>query len=160
MGGSAVKLAFVNVSTDARHLAYVDYAEYPPRVVEFGDVANVFHPSISPDGEWVAYGTAPEGAHTGSDLYVRRLGGNAAKPLPPVPLGPGFIPRWWVDPASRDTFLVYSSSATDDTQAKWIVSKTFLQAWSGGVGKGEPMVLVEDGGFHDASTSAIMRKAR
>jgi uncharacterized protein (TIGR02171 family) len=144
--GSAVKLVFVNVSTDARHLAYVDYAEFPPRVVEFGDVANVFHPSISPDGEWVAYGTAPEGALTGSEVYVRRLGGKATAP---IPLGPGFIPRWWVDPASPDTFLVYTSTASDNIQSKWTASQTFLQAWSGGAGKGAPKVLVENGGFHD-----------
>lgn len=91
--GRAAKLVFVNATPSVRHLAYVDFDHQPIRVREFGDAANVFHPAISPDGQWVAYGTAAEGMVAGSDLYVRRLDSDIGAS---VAIGPGFIPRWWV----------------------------------------------------------------
>jgi uncharacterized protein (TIGR02171 family) len=144
--GRAAKLAFVNATARVRHLAYVDFSESPARVREFGDAADVFHPAISPDGEWVAYGTAPEGAVAGSTVYVRKLG---RVPGEPQGIGPGFIPRWWVDPAAQDTFLVFTSSAGDNSQAQWDGTRTLAQRISGGHPIGEPQVWVADGAFHD-----------
>jgi uncharacterized protein (TIGR02171 family) len=146
VGGRAAKLVFVNAGPDKRQLAYVDYRRYPPRVVEFGDIGNVFYPVISPDGAWVAFGTALEGAVDGSSIYIRELKDSAG---PARLIGPGFIPRWWVDPASRDTFLVYANSASDNSQAQWAGSKTLQVRIQGGAPTGAPIALVPDGGFHD-----------
>lgn len=143
--GRRAKLVFVNAGADARHLAYVDYGRQPVRVKEFGDVSNVFHPSISPDGNWVAYGTATEGAVTGSEIQVRSLDSDTGSPRI---LGPGFIPRWWVDPASRDTFLLYSSSGIDDMQPAWTGERTLLRKMSQGRPAGEEYALA-GGAFHD-----------
>lgn len=145
VGGRPAKLVFVNATQSERHLAYVDYRIYPPRVVEFGDVKNVFYPVISPDGAWVAFGTGLEGSTSGSSIFVRRLGDTAGAV---IALGPGFIPRWWVDPATRDTFLVYTSSAADNSQGQWTATQTLMRKINGGQ-PGEISTLTSDGGFHD-----------
>jgi uncharacterized protein (TIGR02171 family) len=147
LGGHAAKLVFVNCSADRRHLVYVDYAPSPPLFTEFTDVPIVFHPSISPDGNWAAFCTRGEGMDTGSTLYVRPLGG--AGPREPRALGPGFIPRWWVDPASGDTALIYTSSALDDLNPRWSGTRTLMLKLRGGVPQGEPTALDADGGYHD-----------
>ena len=157
VGGSEAKLVFVNATASVRHLVYVDFRKSPVRVQEFADVLNVFYPVISPDGNWVAFGTALEGAASGSSLYIRRLDDSA----PPIDsanfkgasiksqlIGPGFIPRWWVNPATRDTFLVYVNSAVDNTQPQWASTQTLMQKMQGGEPVGGPQTLA-DGGFHD-----------
>ncbi len=143
--GRPTKLVFVNVKNSIRHLAYIDYAQNPIRVQEFSDVANVFYPVISPDGKWVAFATAIEGAVTGSDLYIRKLGDSSRASLK---IGSGFIPRWWVDPATGDTFLIYTNSALDNTQSAWSGTQTLMQKIQDGKAIGSPQTLT-DAGFHD-----------
>jgi hypothetical protein len=147
VGGRPVKMVFINASAEQRHLAYVDYAPAPPAFTEFTDIPVVFHPSISPDGNWVAFCTRAEGDDTGSVLYIRALG-NAGSPEP-VALGPGFIPRWWVDPVHGDTALIYTSSALDNLSPRWPATNTYLRRIHGGRPEGEPEVLASGGGFHD-----------
>jgi uncharacterized protein (TIGR02171 family) len=149
VGFRPAKLVFVNANGEARHLAYVDYGKQPITVREFGDVANVFHPSISPDGQWVAYGTAAEGAVSGSDLYVRRLDADSGRPLA---LGSGFIPRWWVDPATRDTFLLYTTTAADDLQSNWGQGSTRALKMADGKPSGAAIDLAS-GAFHDGRSA-------
>jgi uncharacterized protein (TIGR02171 family) len=145
VGGRSAKLVFVNANQSLRHLAYIDYQKVPARVQEFTDIQNVFYPVISPDGNWVAFGTAVEGSVSGSSLYIRKLGDSStASQL----IGPGFIPRWWVDPASRDTFLVYVNSAADNSQQQWNATATMLQKIQAGAPVGAPQAL-EGAGFHD-----------
>jgi uncharacterized protein (TIGR02171 family) len=144
--GRPAKLVFVNATQTVRHLAYVDFRRSPPRVAEYGDIGNVFYPVLSPNGEWVAFGTALEGSATGSSVYVRKLGDTAS---PAKLIGPGFIPRWWVDPVAKDTFLIYASSASDNSQGQWASSQTLMQRVAGGEPSGAPSTLVSQGGFHD-----------
>jgi hypothetical protein len=143
--GCPAKLVFVNASQSLRHLVYVDYHQNPPRLREFEDDDAVFYPVISPDGNWVAYGSGLEGAATGSRVSVRRLGDSVTAIRA---LGDGFVPRWWVDPASRDTFLVYTTSAADNSQPQWKTGRTLGQKIQGGAPVGAPVVIAE-GSFHD-----------
>ena len=143
--GRPAKLVFVNANPETRRLVYVDYQRNPPGLREFGDISNVYHPSISPDGQWAAFGTAPEGSATGTGMHIRRLGDSVDGSRY---LGPGFIPRWWVDPAARDTFLIYATSASDNTQARWNGSRTLMQRMVAGMPVGDPIQLAE-GGYHD-----------
>lgn len=145
VGGRPAKLVFVNANQSLRHLAYVDFQQTPPRVQEFGDVANVFYPVISPDGNWVAFGTALEGSASGSFVHVRRLGDTAS---PSLIIGQGFIPRWWVDPATRDTLIIYVNSASDNSLPQWTATRTLSQKMWAGAPIGPPQTLAE-GGFHD-----------
>jgi uncharacterized protein (TIGR02171 family) len=146
VGGRPAKLVFINATTTQRHLAFVDYEDYPPRVQEFEDVANVFHPAISPDGEWVAYGTAQEGTVSNSRIYVRSLN---KKTSSPILIGEGFIPRWWVDPVSSDSFLVFTNSASDNSQSQWSTTNTQMLKWSNGSVVGAPTIINPNGAFHD-----------
>jgi uncharacterized protein (TIGR02171 family) len=148
-GGRAAKLVFVSAAQNRRRLFFADLSQASqaaPAPREFADVDNVFYPVISPDGNWVAFGTALEGADKGSSIFLRALDGSAS---PARLLGEGFIPRWWVDPAARDTFLVYASSAVDNTDPRWGTSRTLMVKIQAGAPAGEPSVLVSDGGFHD-----------
>jgi uncharacterized protein (TIGR02171 family) len=146
LDGYGGKLVFVNASRGHRHLAAVDYHVSPPRLREFSDYDGVFHPTLSPDGKWAAFCTRGEGADTGSVLYVRSLEDSISLP---VILGPGIIPRWWVDPAARDTFLVYTNSAVDNLDPRWGTTVTLLLRMSGGKPLGSPVALGPQGGFHD-----------
>jgi uncharacterized protein (TIGR02171 family) len=147
--GRPARLVFVNATQNVRHLVFVDYLRTPPRLREFGDAADVFYPVISPDGNWVAYGSRLEGAVNGSTVSIRSLVDSVS---PVHEIGPGFIPRWWVDPTSRDTFLVYTNSAADNTQPQWAETRTLLQKIVNGSPVGSPETLAE-GGFHDGRSS-------
>jgi uncharacterized protein (TIGR02171 family) len=156
LGGRGGKLVFVNASQSARHLVYVDYARLPVRPVEFTDREDVHYPVISPDGRWVAFGTGAEGNHEGSSIYIRKLDGSgAASRL----VGPGFIPRWWVDPnggsgtAARDTFLIFTNSAVINQDPRWRGTRTLMQKMRGGEPVDAPRELTGDGGFHDGRSA-------
>ncbi|HLP42050.1 MAG TPA: SUMF1/EgtB/PvdO family nonheme iron enzyme, partial [Fibrobacteria bacterium] len=142
--GRSAKLVFVNVSSTRRQLAYVDYREFPARVREFEDVGDVYHPSISPDGAWVAFGSSAEGVEAGSRIRVRSL---ERPEEASVDFGEGFIPRWWV--AESDTFLIYSTTGEDNWRPQWTASRTLMRKVSGGAPVGPPVPLSPEGGFHD-----------
>ena len=145
VGGRPAKLVFVNASQIVRHLVYVNYQKSPPQLQEYADIANVFYPTISPNGKWVAFSTALEGSTYGSSLYIRSLDDTVSAS---IMIGPGYIPRWWVNPVSQDTFLVYTNSAVDNTQGTWNNSLTLIQKMSDGKPEGAPQTLSE-GSFHD-----------
>jgi uncharacterized protein (TIGR02171 family) len=147
LAGHAAKLAFVNCSADRRHLAYVDFGQPQPTVKEFTDRPDVFHPSISPDGNWAAFCTRAEGADTGSAIYIRALTANGGQEA--ALIGPGFIPRWWVDPGNGDTLLIYTSSAVDNLSPRWKNSRTLTRKIRGGRAVGDAAALTSSGGFHD-----------
>jgi uncharacterized protein (TIGR02171 family) len=157
--GHASKLAFVNSSAERRHLAFIDYGLPEPAVREFSDIGDVFHPSISPDGNWVAFCTRVEGSDSGSTLYIRSLAAGDAKGAAGAAgdgkaaaaesLGPGFIPRWWVDPSTGDTLLIYSSSSVDNLNPKWSGTRTLMRKILGGKPAGGERILASDGSFHD-----------
>ena len=141
------KLVFVNVAPDERHLALVDYGRSQPFVREFEDFQEVYHPSISPDGNWAAFCTRAEGKDAGSELYIRGIGDRNGGP--PKRLGPGFIPRWWVDPASGDTSLIFVNSSVDNLDSRWPASQTLILKMRGGEPDGQAATLTNGGGFHD-----------
>lgn len=145
LAGRRARLVFVNATQNVRHLVSVDYGRATPRLREYSDVADVFYPVISPDGNWVAYGSRLEGAVGGSTVSVRSLVDRVSQVRE---IGPGFIPRWWVDPVSLDTFLVYTNSAADNTQPQWEGTRTLLQKIENGAAAGAPRILAE-GGYHD-----------
>ncbi len=140
------KLVFINAMPTLRRLAYVDYSQSPAKIQEFTDRDDVFHPSISPDGNWVAFCTRLEGVEAGSDIYLRPLDGGVE---PAKKIASGFIPRWWVNPQTSDTFLVYTTSAIDNSNSRWNASQTLSQKISAGKTVGPPTTLTAQGGFHD-----------
>jgi uncharacterized protein (TIGR02171 family) len=148
-GHDQVKLVFVNATSSTRTLCYVDFSENPVTVHEFLDDSTVFTPVISPDGQWVAYADLPEGDTRAGRVKIRRLAtGSVARVLSLA----AAIPRWWVDPVSKDTFLVAATNVRDNTEPAWPSDKTFRVRVSGGAPVGAWQFL-STGGYHDGLSS-------
>jgi uncharacterized protein (TIGR02171 family) len=152
IGTTRAKVAFVNVTDNLRTLCYINYSDPIPYIYEFKDVANVNVPSISPDGRYAAWCTAGDGAEGAANIYVRSLDTLTSTPFK-LPCDSAFGPRWWVDPASPDTFLIFTTSATDNTSPAWALSQTRMWHISGGKTLGTWQTLANNGGFHDGRSA-------
>jgi uncharacterized protein (TIGR02171 family) len=148
LGTSLSKLVFVNVTVQTRTLCYVDYSEPHPQVHEYTDARSVYLPAISPDGRLVAFCTRNIGFGDSSTVCIRSLD-STHSPLIKLAAPFAYVPRWWVNPSTLDTFLVYTSSSIDNNQAEWNGTATYAQKISGGVPAGSPDEIVASGSFHD-----------
>jgi uncharacterized protein (TIGR02171 family) len=147
-GSLQARLVFVNVAQDVRVLSYIDFAQAHPFIYQFTDQTNVYSPTISPDGRYVAYSTAPEGIGGNALLYVRELD-SPDTPAVKLSIDQGFVPRWWINRNTGDTCIIFTNSAVSDDDVSWPSSKTFAVKMAGGKQVGRPSVIVPDGSFHD-----------
>lgn len=145
------RLVFVNRANGKGTLSWVDYAESNPVVRSLPDKDPVFHPSISPDGRWVAWCTTLEGSSEVGRIKARRL---AVGDTQVVDLGEGAIPRWWANGA--DTFLVRGSDAFDNTFSGWNLGRTTARRWSGGGLTGTVETWSSSGSFHDGRSGGFL----
>jgi uncharacterized protein (TIGR02171 family) len=146
-GKPASKITFVNRTGSHWTLCFVDFGETNPRVYEFRDMDNVHQPAISPDGRYVAFCTGDEGSTDTSSIWIRmldRYGGGLVR----LDDNPAFIPRWWVNPATLDTCIVYTNSTVINTRPSWAGSQTKYFRISNGRPVGTPVVIETSGGFH------------
>lgn len=150
LGATGARLVFVNRSQGRGALSWVDFAEASPIVRTFPDPDPVFHPSISPDGNWVAWSTSLEGSTGPSRIKVRRLARNDSQV---VDLGSGAIPRWWVD--GSDTVLIWAS-ALDNTSPTWSGTQTFARDWTSQGARGSQRILVASGSYHDGRSGPYL----
>jgi uncharacterized protein (TIGR02171 family) len=148
VGALRSKVVFVNRAESNRTLCYVDYGEPNPRVYQFTDIAEVQLPTISPDGNWVAFCTAGEGFSGKSSVFVRQLSPDGSGLLK-LEDEPAFLPRWWVDPVSNDTFIIYTNSACLNTSSSWSLTATKMQKFSSGKYIGSPVTVETQGSYHD-----------
>lgn len=151
LGAQSARLVFLNRSNGKGILSWIDYGEATPVVRSLPDVDPVFHPVISPDGQWVAWCTAMEGSTGTSRIKARRLAKNDSIVLD---LGAGAIPRWWTSGA--DTFLVRASSAMDNTVSDWSAGQTLAQRWSGGGLTGSSETWSSNGSYHDGRSGQYL----
>ncbi|MBN1578833.1 MAG: TIGR02171 family protein [Chitinispirillaceae bacterium] len=145
---SRAKLVFVNVTGSARTLCYINFNEPFVLIHEFTDMKSVYCPTISPDGNYVAFCTRNEGFEGPATTYIRNLN-STQSPLLRLPADTAYVPRWWVDRTSNDTFLVYTNSAIDNRNGEWASTKTYLQKVSAGAFSGSARIFISDGGYHD-----------
>jgi uncharacterized protein (TIGR02171 family) len=145
---SEAKLVFVNVTGTNRTLCYVDFGRTFPYVEEYLDDRNVHHPTISPDGRYVAYCSRNEGQSVESKVSVRSLD-SLHSPIEQLASDMAYIPRWWIKPGTGDTCIVYTNSAVENDNQLWHQTKTFYQRMSGGKRGGDPVELISDGSYHD-----------
>ena len=138
-----VKFAFRNDETG--NLAYVDYSEDNSSVVEIEDSLEVYHPDISPDGNWVAFCTGLEGVDGKSEMYVRRLD-SAGSGLVKLDVESAAIPRWRALPEG-DTAIVYVTSAGNNKNESAFKSASTWQVKFAGGKFGVPEKLF-DGAYH------------
>ncbi len=152
LSGRNAGLVFVNITGNTHFLCYVDYSATTPGILQYTDFSPVFAPTISPDGKWVAFCTRDEGSRDGSEIYIRHLDANGSH-LHKCVDAPAFIPRWWVDPQTADTFIVYTTSAVMNSSTEWKTTGTYLQKIAGGVPVGTPLPLSTTGSFHGGLSS-------
>jgi uncharacterized protein (TIGR02171 family) len=147
-GASDARVVFVNVTGNMRTLCFVDFNKAYPVIQEVKDLSDVYAPTISPNGKYVAFCTRNDGSSGQSISYVRTLDSLS---VPPIRLASdsAFIPRWWVDPILKDTFLIYTNSAIDNSSALWTGTQTFLVKMAGPKSVGAPVALAAGGSYHD-----------
>ncbi|PZW74110.1 TIGR02171 family protein [Fibrobacter sp. UWR1] len=148
-----IKLAFRNNLNG--NLAFVDFNNGRPRLVDITDSLEMFHPDISPDGQWVAFSTGSEGITGKSNVYARKLSENSFPVL--LKVDNASIPRWRISPEG-DTVLVYvtdSGNNADDgdffSRSTWQVSfakgvfgtpeKLFDGAYHGGISQDQRLAV-------------------
>jgi uncharacterized protein (TIGR02171 family) len=142
-GTYATKLAFRNDVTG--NLVFINYSDITLTLIEIDDTLNVFHPDISPNGNWVAFCTNMEGISGASSLYVRRLDATGSN-LVRLDVPSAAIPRWSVT-ASGDTVLTYVSDAGNNKEsADWQKASTWQVPFAAGT-FGTPQKLF-DGSYH------------
>jgi Uncharacterized conserved protein len=152
-GTSQARLVFINITNDVRTLCYIDFSKSFPYVHSFDDVKNVNVPAISPNGKYVAYSTRNDDGFSGAaNAYVRSLDSLSSAPVK-VPCDSAYAPRWWVDPAVKDTYLIFTNSSIDNTSGIWPSTQTYMIKIAGKIPVGSPQVLTADGGFHDGRSN-------
>jgi uncharacterized protein (TIGR02171 family) len=144
---SLAKAVFVNVNGTIRTLCCVDFARSLPVVSEFRDCTTVFAPVISPNGKYVAFSTRNWGFSGPASVYLRSLD-SLGSPCIRIPADSAYEPRFWVDPATLDTFIIFTNSAIDNSSPLWASSQTWMIHISGGKPTGVPGLLAACGSFH------------
>ena len=148
-GTSQARLVFINITNNLRTLCYIDFSKSFPYVHSFDDVNNVYVPTISPNGKYVAYSTRDdEGLSGAASAYVRSLDSLSTAPVK-IPCDSAYVPRWWVDLAVKDTYLIYTNSSIDNTSGIWPSTQTSMIKMTGKNPVGVPQALTTDGSFHD-----------
>ncbi|SHL45607.1 TIGR02171 family protein [Fibrobacter sp. UWH5] len=147
-----MKLVFRNDLSG--HLNYVDYNNANFTVTEIADSMDVYHPTISPDGKYVAFCTKYESVSGTSDLYVRPLDetGKAVK----LDVRSAAIPRWRV--IDGDTVIVYVTDAgNNENENAWKASSTWKVSFRNG-SFGVPQKIFDgafNGGVNSEGTFAV-----
>jgi uncharacterized protein (TIGR02171 family) len=143
------KLVFVNRSgRSTRTLCYIDYSSgQQPLFHQFIDRSDVCNPAVSPDGKWVAWSTGDEGSSGNSTVSVRSLEHEDSVPLM-LPDTPAFVPRWFIDPATSDTFLLYVTSTQMNDLVAWNAAQTKMIRVCNGDFSGTPIIVESRGAYH------------
>ncbi|MBN1308777.1 MAG: SUMF1/EgtB/PvdO family nonheme iron enzyme, partial [Chitinispirillaceae bacterium] len=150
LGTYRIKTAFVYTVGRKDYCAFVDFTQSPLRILRCGNDTAVAAPAISPDGTFIAWSSKSEGSSGTSVITVVSLDDTA---FPVTARLPGFLPRWWADPESHDTFLVYTDGASLNSMAQWYREKTLRHRIAAGVLEGTPEVLWSMGSYHGGLSS-------
>ena len=115
------KLVFRNEASG--NLMFVNFVSGDPVVHEIVDTMEVYHPTISPDGRYVAFCNRPEGVSGRSTIFVRSL--DLSSGIVKIFRGTyAAIPRWRVLD-SGDTVIVYVDYAGNNKDAAFQTSSTW-----------------------------------
>lgn len=145
------------------NLAFIDYSNTTLTVVEIKDSLDVYHPDVSPNGNWVAFCTGLEGVSGKSTLYVRSVS-DITSPAIKLDVESAAIPRWRIT-ESGDTVIVYVTDAGNNQNQSDFASKSTWQVTFANGKFGTPKKLF-DGSYHGgiennlAITGARLLRAR
>ena len=122
------KLVFRNDETG--NIAFINFANGRPIVKEIDDTIDAYHPTLSPDGKYVAFSTKFEGISGMSEVYVRSLDTTNAKNIK-LGVESAAIPRWRV--VDADTEIVYVTTADVNTdESSWKSASTWSVKFANG----------------------------
>jgi formylglycine-generating enzyme required for sulfatase activity len=148
-GTYSVKCAFVKQTSAGRILCYVDFSEEGRPVHILSDSLTPYNPVISPNGRYVTYGSRPEAGYAGvSRGTIRRLDSTGRITFRSDSSIKIFIPRWWVDKSSLDTFIIYTDNTVADDASEWKSSKTYRQQAVNGELSASAEILCDTGSFY------------
>ena len=150
-GTSNIKCVFVKEIGGNRtnSYCYVDFSEPEKPVHVIADLQPPCNPVISPNGKFVAYSSKGEAGFSGpSTGTIRLLNASGGSPQRSPPSQPMYIPRWWVDPNTGDTFVVYSDNTLPDDFPSWKTGRTLRQHIINGAFSGTAEVLCDTGSFY------------
>lgn len=144
LNASRAKLVFRN--NESGNLVYAKYDSGDSTRREFYEIENgvpVYHPEISPDGNWVAFSDIHRGYNNISKLYVQNLNDGRLLQLDVLSAG---SPHWHVLDGG-DTIIAYDNDVGLNQYDNWKNSGT----WYVGFEKGSfsRPTKIFDGGFVD-----------
>ncbi|MCX7725580.1 MAG: formylglycine-generating enzyme family protein [Chitinispirillaceae bacterium] len=149
IGTHKIKIGFVQLLGKKKVFSFVDFNTSPISIVQCKEDTVVYSPSISPDGKFIAWSSKGEGASGKSSISVRVL----REDFLLTSQFSGFIPRWWVDEKSKDTFLIYCDGASLNNKPEWIKEKTYRRRITGGIFNGAEEILWDKGSYHGGLSS-------
>jgi formylglycine-generating enzyme required for sulfatase activity len=142
------KIVFVKDDGIQRRLFYLDFTEPFPVVRELRDSLPAYGPAISPDGSWVAYSSNGIGFSGPSQVTVRWCSDSPPGTcLRTSATGNAYLPNWWTDTLSPDTFIVYTTGASMNNLAPWKTQRTLMWKFSAFSFMASPIVLSDTGSF-------------
>jgi formylglycine-generating enzyme required for sulfatase activity len=146
VGTSSLKCVFTKGAINPK-LYYIDFSE-PGHLAHAMDDSLIVHdPTISPNGKYAAYSTNSWGSAGQSIATIRSISPSNAKAR--TSSGEAvFLPKWWTDPASGDTFVVYTNGASMNNASGWKQEKTLRRQITGGAFSGTPEILCDSGSFY------------
>jgi hypothetical protein len=141
-GSAQTRLVFVNgIDSTTRYLYYVDFSETAPVIHKIAATHGAWNPSISPDGNSVAYSIGAEGSATIA-VWICQLAENATPVL--VTQGHAHEPRFVKDTASSQLVSTTTWQAGD-----WNgLGQTMVKNVPGSVPAPMESILYAQGSFH------------
>lgn len=140
-------------STEIGSLQWIDWSEDPVEVKTIPTLIPAYHPSISPDGKWVAWSTRREGQSGSSKIYIQPLS-LLSKRSDSLFKTSAAIPRWWTDPATGLVYLIYATSAGSNSDvSKWEQESTLRVRIQEGKFVGPSEVVNNKGAYHGGLSS-------
>ena len=149
IGTSRIKFALVVKQDSRRRLVVIDPALPGSAIHSCGTDSVVYAPSLSPDGRLVAFGSQGEGFSGPGTITLHKSDSLGSDPITLS----GYLPRFWVSPESRDTFLVFTDGASPNTMPRWHTEKTWRIKFRNNAWSGAPEVLWNQGSFHGGISS-------
>ncbi len=147
VGTSSIKCVFTKGAINPG-LYYIDFSEPGHVAHPLNDSLVVHDPTISPNGKYTVYSTNTWGFAGQSIATIRPLS-SVPNTMERTSSGDAvFLPKWWTNPSSGDTFVVYVNSASQDQSAAWKQEKTLRRQIVGGAFSGSPEVLCDTGSFY------------
>lgn len=143
LGTTKAKLVFRN--DESGNLTILNYANGTSEYVEIANSIDAYHPEISPDGNYVAFCTKPEGVAGVSELYVQNLSKKEASPIK-LEVESAAIPRWHVTDKGDTSIIYVTDAGSNKEDASFTAQSTWQVAFSNNK-FGAPHKLF-DGAYH------------